>query len=118
MEKTRVKKGEKYWYIDIDYEIDSTIEALTGINNRMFESGNYFSNYSEAEACAEKIRKVLKGADVIEMPSEEKIKAKIEYIAEKYQISYHEEDDIVVSFGECYESAEYMFNWLKSKIVK
>lgn len=70
MEKTRVKKGEKYWsvvytsregFAPFNYtETDDECDILD------YERGNYFATFKEAEAFANKLRAVLKGADVIE----------------------------------------------------
>lgn len=70
-----------------------------------FAYGNYFNTEEEAESMAEKISKVLNGADVIEMPSEEEIKQA------SYDCTNGYDDDQIPGFKEGVE-------WLKSKIVK
>lgn len=64
----------------------------------------------EAEAMAEKLRAVLKGADVIEMLSEDEIEAKA------YDISadWLEQEYMQVA----YDAALKMADWLRTKIVK
>lgn len=104
----RVKKGEKYWYIHLgdfnpcalwDWEDDSMYA------NGRYDNHNYFHTEEEAESMAEKISKVLKGADVIEMPREEEIKQAA------YDCTNGYDDDQIPGFKEGVE-------WLKSKIVK
>ena len=68
----RVKEGEKYWYIFIycnEITIDFKIENGRGEDYARSKIGNYFHTKEEAEACARKLRAVLAGADVIEMPN-------------------------------------------------
>ena len=69
----RLKKGEKYWYIDMhNLSVDCVSELDDQYDYDHFYCGNYFHIKEEAEAMAEKIRKVLKGAIVIDkLPSEE-----------------------------------------------
>lgn len=71
MTKTRVPKGEEYWHIGQWGDILMTSEEDSPIDDWLFQCGNYFRTKDEAEAMAKKLRAVLKGADVIEMPSEE-----------------------------------------------
>lgn len=71
MKKTRVNKGEKYWFINSFGEVVSKTESGVIDDAKRFEAGNYFSTKEEAESMANKLRAVLDGADVIEMPSEE-----------------------------------------------
>lgn len=119
MEKARVKKGKKYWYVsffsiygengicaDWDYENFATPD------NTKWAEGNYFHTQEEAELMAKKIRKVLNGADVIEMPSEEETTKHVHRVLIEDYLSC---DRGRATFSEgcikCYE-------WLKSKIVK
>lgn len=105
----RVLRGDDYYYfyhnslfICVDCDFRNTID------DARYEIGNYFRTKEEAEAMAEKIRKVLEGADVIEMPSEGDIKAiAIRHCGPLAQWS----GSTVDAFIECAE-------WLKSKIVK
>lgn len=65
-----------------------------------------------AEAMVEKIRKVLNGADVIEMPSEEDITENI----------FNTTGDVVGREGEitvshCMKTTRIVVEWIKSKIV-
>ena len=66
MEKTRVPKGEKYWFINCFGEVVSTLEGGIIDNTKRFEIGNYFATEEEAESMARKLRAVLKGAEAIE----------------------------------------------------
>lgn len=112
MEKTRVPKGEKYWsviytsrdgFVAFDYFDTDDDDDI-----KDFERCNYFHTKEEAEAMARKLRAVLKGVDVIEMPSEDNMLGAIPIIDDPY--------DYVgcgrrLGWRECY-------SWLKSKIVK
>lgn len=113
----RVKKGEKYWYIGADKYIPIlSYDMRTIFEDDRYRSGNYFTDYSEAEAMAKKLRAVLKGAEVIEMPSEDEFNKQIKEIGvDKQNIELCKNDSISLSlmFG-----ALQMLNWLKSKIVK
>lgn len=74
----RVNKGERYWYILCDcdgFYIEEWIDNRCGGDKALFELGNYFATKEEAEAMAEKIRKVLKGADVYTQEEITEIKA-------------------------------------------
>lgn len=104
MEKTRVKKGEKFWFIDLNFEVCllSHSDQREPTDDWLYDSGNYFATLEEAEAVARKLRAVLNGADVIEMPSEEEI--------EKRRV-FWDHTDARTGFGDC-------LRWLKSKIVK
>lgn len=65
--RTRVKKGEKYHFID-DCGFIGTEEDNRELQDDLrYEIGNYIPfGDEEAESMARKIRAVLKGADVIE----------------------------------------------------
>lgn len=104
----RVNKGEKYWFIDPNLRVRYTIDTNLFVDDDFFTIGNYFHTEEEAEAMAHKLRAVLKGADVIEMPSERDIKAvAIRHCGPLAQWS----GSTVDAFIDCAE-------WLKSKIVK
>lgn len=112
MKATRVKKFEKYWMIDSDLMLVHFIDDRKRCSNTDFANGNYFNTKEEAEAMADKIRKVLNGADVIEMPSDEDITEKI----------FNTTGDVVGREGEitvshCMKTAKIVVEWLKSKIV-
>lgn len=78
-ERTRVPKGEKYWFLAYDSIRDKGINVLPSeeecciVDFNRCELGNYFHTKEEAESMARKLRAVLKGADVIEVPSEEEV---------------------------------------------
>lgn len=71
--KQRVKKGETYWFITSLLDVQQNWDWCTNIERNRFERGNYFNTKEEADAMVSKLRAVLKGADVIEMPSEDEI---------------------------------------------
>lgn len=79
-ERKRVPKGEKYWRIKFDEYFGDiiSVEARTEYgykcNDADFNSFNYFYTERKAKRMAKKIRAVIKGATVIEMPDEEEIK--------------------------------------------
>ena len=78
MEKTRVPKGEKYWYIASsffagDFYVTYGVDFYEDIQDGRFALGNYFHTKEEAEAMARKLRAVLNGAEVIEKPVEKEI---------------------------------------------
>lgn len=145
MEKTRVNKGEKYWFIDSNLRVRYIINTNLFVDKDFFTIGNYFHTKKEAEEMVEKIRKVLNGAwvltppegeifsrkveavlngaDVIVMPSEEEIKSKsnelrideIEFLEE----TFGTEPITVRNTSSAWEeSMEDLVKWLKSKIVK
>lgn len=108
MEKTRVKRSGKYWYIQWDFTIDYAWDDREVEDEERYEVGNYFHSKEEAEAVAKKIRAVLNGADVIETPSEEEIKERLNMImptgpAEPWCVE-----------GYC----KHMIDFVKSKIVQ
>lgn len=113
----RVKKGEKYWYIDLEgdwctyWDIEDYLSS-----DDLIAIGNYYHTEEQAESVVRKLRAVLKGADVIEMPSEEEInKQGIEFISDLHGRLYN-----ATSEEMCLQLITYNAcgNWLKSKIVK
>lgn len=105
MEKTRVPKGERYWFIAHLGYVFSEIDTNHQTDKIRFEVGNYFHSREDGEFVAKKLRAVLKGAEVIEMPSEEEIKQA------SYDCTNGYDDDQIPGF---IEGVKY----LKSKIVK
>lgn len=78
MEKTRVPKGEKYWYVvnDCDgVDIECAYDNYLYSDKALFDIGNYFHTAAEAEAMVHKIRVVLKGAEVYTQEEITEIKA-------------------------------------------
>lgn len=120
MEKTRVSKGENYWYIDEFGRVQSCTDNYEPYPSLVrFKTGNYFLTKEEAKSMAHKLNAVLKGADVIETPSEEEISKQATDIAWNRQDDYYDEEgNVIQCYGECYDSAKDMYKWLKSKIVK
>ena len=115
----RVKKGEKYWFVEV-FAFSPFVESCTEINSigddNRFNCGNYFHNRKEAELMARKLRAVLKGADVIEMPSAEEIKQYADtaiYNPKDGDRRVHTCE--VISYASGIENG---IEWLKSKIVK
>lgn len=80
MEKTRVPKGEHYYYINVFGEVVVDLDYRIDIDNQKYKNGNYFLDKESAESMARKLRAVLAGADVIEMPSEDEIKERLNMI--------------------------------------
>lgn len=108
MEKTRVSKGEKYWFIRVDEQHKLAIlpmfDTYIKTDDARFEDGNYFHTKEEAESIVCKLRAVLNGAEVIEMPSKEEF---LDFISPLGDTTSDER----IGRMDC-------FNWLKSKIVK
>lgn len=117
MEKTRVPKGERYWCIRIVLgliEIVSYIDNYHCCDNKAYESGNYYLDKDEAKNDERKLRAVLKGADVIEMPSEEEISKQCDSSAHEMDIDDGETPNSGLYWGGWWNAVR----WLKSKIVK
>lgn len=106
----RVKTGYLYWYITIYGEVECDYECDSVGDFKCFSSGNYFHTKEEAEAMAKKLCAVLKGADVIEMPSEEEF-YKVAPSTDKLGGWSLENSRQVRGFQDCWD-------WLKSKIIK
>ena len=115
----RVKKGKKYWYLNDRLFVLECIETGSPIDDARAEVGNYFHSPHKLSDMSFKIEKVLKGADVIETPSEEEIREKasdIAFIEEPY--SENNLGELEYGISNMSDSAIKMANWLKSKIVK
>lgn len=108
MSKTRVPKGEKYWFINENFDIEYDYEQYSICDDRRFDLDNYFITEEKAQVVAKKLRAVLKGADVIEMPSEEEYE---KIIPQRIGCS----DEFAAGEGNGYWHG---YNYLKSKIVK
>lgn len=115
MKKTRVNKGEIYFYIWTDcylnFEVHYATDFWDKLNNDDFEKGNYFHTAEEAGQMIHKLRAVLKGADVIEMPSEKDAEFESNKLLE---LSGHDgdertEDAYLDGFADC-------LHWLESKV--
>lgn len=107
----RVRKGERYWYLRGNLEVAPAEETDSIFDRSAYLNLDYFHTKEEAESMLKKLRAVLKGADVIEMPSEEEIAEKINECG--FRIGKELTDVIIASAG-----ALEMANYLKSKIVK
>ena len=104
----RVKKGERYWSIVFDslfnddgfcviYYYEGLVDDV--FSEIRFKRHNYFSSKEEAELMANKLRAVLKGADVIKMPSIYDVTVRLEdYVPDWYIIKF--------------------YHWLESKLIK
>lgn len=116
MEKTRVKNGEKFWYIKF-YNWSLTVDWLCECKanetwaEECFKRGNYFHTEEEARKKIEELNAVFKGADVIEMPSGDEIETKAYMTA----MSIVGEGDYGRDY---YEGFIAGVEWLKLKIVK
>lgn len=58
-ERWKPEKGEKYWLINFDGSVFSTIYCKDNSDARIIKFGNIFKTKEEAEAAVEKIRKFL-----------------------------------------------------------
>lgn len=119
MEKTRVNKDERYWYVCFDDEDGGIVASMsfddyTDLHDVRNRIGNYFHIKEEAEIMVRKLRAVLNGADVIEMPSE----GEIEDEAYENNHIHKERGDCNYPDDLCIESFIEGVNWFKSKIVK
>ncbi|MCQ2166400.1 MAG: hypothetical protein MJY49_03075 [Bacteroidales bacterium] len=115
MKKTRLPRMKKYWYIQIEEDsvcVNWDVDNHNASANEDFERGNYFHTKEDAEAMIEKLRKVLAGADVIEIPSEEDI------VSEKAKIAFAITRFGLVASYIAVEAASKMEKYFKSKIVK
>lgn len=65
----RVEKETLYYIIDNDFTVVDFIEENDDIDNKFYESYNYFISEEEATKCAEKLKAYL-----IELRKEEYIK--------------------------------------------
>lgn len=107
-----VEKGEIYWSIILDEDDEPCaipyVNEGTHIDIGRLTSKNSFNTREEAEVVVRKLRAVLDGADVIEMPSEHEIKKTIKGVL-----------PIIPVAPWCVEGyCKYIVDWLKSKIVK
>lgn len=115
----RVKEGEKYWFINGLFTVEARYESNGIMDTELFKVNNYFpaSDYTPkmVNEMAEKIRKVLKGAIVIDkLPSEKEI----ENEALENNWIHKERGDCNYPDNLCIEYFKDGVNWLKSKIVK
>lgn len=111
MKTTRVSRGGEYYYLHHNHlSICIDCDFRNTIDDNRYEIGNYFRTKEEAETMARKLRAILKGADVIEMPSEDVIKGKAIDIAQNIC-----GDDY---WRDCEEAVIRTTEWIKSKIVK
>lgn len=117
----RVKKGEKYLYVLCDcdgFYIGEWTDNRCGCDKTLFELGNYFHTKEEAEVMEKKLRAVLNGADVIEMPSEEEIQNKASEMCCIGGCDRSCEDKHFCGLAFPRERSIKMAEWIKSKIIK
>lgn len=114
--KQRVPKDEPYYWImsSSKYGFLSVYHEEMNLvsDNDRWESGNYFNSRKDADVIAKKLNAVLKGAEVIEMPSDEEIQ---KVLAEKIPIHGGR------TYGEALNCCwfEEGIHWLRdNKIVK
>lgn len=114
MEKTRLPYGKTYYYVYMCHgcrpTATSKYEKHEGRDSANFRCGNYFLNREDAWALARKLRAVLNGAEVIEMPSEGIMKDH-KFNIDTSSMSHENYDHFQSGFIYCY-------NWLKHQIVK
>lgn len=112
MKQKRVEKGEKYWCVGEDM---NPLEAVCGENWALdvlrFEAGNCYTDYHECYVMCGKLRAVLAGADVIQLPSEREINQ------ESVWNAYDHDGDLERIDCEAERFVDGV-NWLKTKIVK
>lgn len=119
MEKTRVSKGENYWCIDRGLDVGANTDVNNYFDEVMFRVGNYFHTKEEAESVARKLRAVLKGADVIEMPSEEEIEDAMKTSVTESIMCVAPYESFTPKATDLLECAWLKgAEWVKSKIVK
>ena len=112
--KEKVADGKLFFAIDGAGNICPIIQSEHNNSDLLNNIGNYFYTSKEAETMAKKLRAVLNGAEVIEMPSDEEISKENFSSAHKMDI-----DD-----GETPNSGLYNIGWgnavewLKSKIIE
>lgn len=115
MEKTRVPRGDWYWFIfrtkGGGFVVNCKIEEGSSDDNARFDIGNYFIVKEEAKSMARKLRAVLKGAEAIEMPSEDEIIIKASNAIKGNDLSFIDENTR-------FKMAYGLLKWLCSKIVK
>lgn len=121
----RVENVGKYYFINNLFEVESDYDCRFDTDNIRFDTDNYFTIEEQAEDMARKIRAVLKGADVIEMPSEDEILKAARERTERHSIA---EVELHKGLGKLYgysriENAETVsfkagVEYLKSKIIK
>lgn len=139
----RAKNGEQYFTIDGGLLVHGVTDLRKTYDDNRFEIGNYFHTKEEAEALAEKIRAVLKGAWVLTPPEGESFSRKVEAVlkgAEVIEMPSEEEmqtletkdivmaefleeslvDLAVITHGRhaYWKGWNAAIRWLKSKIVK
>lgn len=121
MKKTRAPKGKYYWWIYLDNlnahcSQDTTQDDYDRQSDIRYETGNYFNSFFEAVSVAKKIRAVLAGADVIEMPSEEEIESVASKICHEIEkcgiVSGHPISGYITS------ACKSMADFFNNKIVK
>lgn len=121
----RVKIGELYFFIKANDYLDFTTGYEVDVRNKQndddFEKGNYFLTNDDAVSAIMKLRAVLKGADVIEMPSEEEmqtLETKDIVMAEFLEESYKDSDVIMHGRHAYWKGWNAATRWIKSKIIK
>lgn len=120
MEKKRVEKGMPYWYITLKFTVDRAWEQNDPVSKLYFINNNYFTTKEEAETMARKIRAVLDGADVIQMPNEKEI-IKEETSCNPFRSNNWDGTLSGYENGLCNGFSKgfgYCINWLKTKTVK
>jgi len=58
-ERWRAEEGGGYWFIDLSFVTQTTVDWRKVIDDRLYESGNYFRSQMVAERAAEVMKKSL-----------------------------------------------------------
>ena len=57
--KWRAERGEKYFYVRYNFEVNCFIDNYSNTDNKTYKAGNYFKTKEEAEKVAEQFKKVI-----------------------------------------------------------
>lgn len=130
-----MERLKTYWTIDNTGYVFEIYDQNYSTDNMRYEIGNYFATQDQAEEMAKKLKAVLKGADVIEMPNEKEMlearptfpmfdddkfakEAAEEYCANNGLPAGACASQISHGHNCMYEGFLAGVNWLKSKIIK
>lgn len=56
----RAEEGEKYYYLDIYFEVHSFLEEYSNTDTKLYKIGNYFQTKEEAQEVADKLKEYFK----------------------------------------------------------
>lgn len=109
--RMKMERQKTYWTIGNSGSVFEIYDQNHPFDDFRYEIGNYFATRSQAEEMARKLKAVLKGAEVIEMPSEKEIslQSQREWVANDGEVGDKRVfNDIVLT----------AYSIVKSKIVK